>query len=294
MKSSTETRLIKTPEEFCKWRCDQETAVDGDGRPFLGFVPTMGALHEGHLSLIRQAVKECRKVVVSIFVNPLQFGPNEDFEKYPRNLQADLSLCEKAGVHAVVNFNTQELYPHHPERSTKVFPPEELEDRLCGAVRPGHFVGVATVVLKLLMIVQPQQAYFGQKDFQQLAIIQRMVSDFFVPVRVVPVPTVREADGLAMSSRNVYLKAQERITALELYRTLCSVREDVLNGKSNLQDSLKAGRDRLAGTPGVTLQYLEACDPESLAFINDFKGPVVVLVAARVGEVRLIDNLLIT
>jgi pantoate--beta-alanine ligase len=294
MTSTTETRVVETVQEYRDWHDGQlEMAPAGAQLPWLGLVPTMGALHEGHMTLIRRAVRECRQVVVSIFVNPMQFGPNEDYEKYPCSFEKDLSLCRSAGVAVVLKPGVEELYGPGPEHCTKVVPPLEMTNRLCGAVRSGHFSGVATVVLKLFSFVQPQQAYFGEKDFQQLAILRRMVSDFNLSVNLVAVPTVRESDGLAMSSRNVYLASDERRRAPELYRTLCLVREDVLSKRRSLEEALKAGRERLSKMPEFTLQYLEACDPVTLEALSEFKTPAVILVAVKVGSVRLIDNLIV-
>jgi len=295
MKSITETRVIETVEDFRKWQSEQVSADPADTeRPLIGLVPTMGALHEGHMSLIRRAVRECQKVVVSTFVNPLQFGPSEDFERYPRTFEKDLAYCRDIGVAVVLNPRTEELYATGHESSTKVVPPAELTDRLCGTFRPGHFVGVATVVLKLLSIVQPGQAYFGEKDYQQLAIIRRMVKDLNLPLKVVSVATVRDSDGLALSSRNVNLSSEERRRAPELYRTLCVVREDALSGRRRLDDALKAARERLSKVPEFALQYLEACDPLTLEPLREVKTPMVLLVAAKVGSVRLIDNLIVS
>lgn len=291
MKSATETNIIESISEYRSWRAEQ-AGIQSE-RPLIGFVPTMGALHDGHMTLIRRAVRECEKVVVSIFVNPMQFGPNEDFDRYPRTFEKDLSFCRDAGVSVVFSPSAEQLYQKGHELSTKVIPPAELTDRLCGALRPGHFVGVATVVLKLFSIIQPVQAYFGEKDFQQLAIIKRMVDDLNLPVTVVPVPTVRESDGLALSSRNAYLSSDERKRACELYRTLCVVREDTITRRRSLKEALNAGREKLRKTPEFSLQYLEACDPQTLEPLEDLKTPMVILVAAKLGSVRLIDNLIV-
>lgn len=290
MKSSTETSVIETIAEFRAWHAGLATS---DAKPKLGFVPTMGALHDGHMTLIRRAVRDCQNVAVSIFVNPLQFGPNEDFDRYPRTFEKDLAMCRDAGVTTVFHPSVDELYASGHSSSTKVVPPPELTDRLCGSIRPGHFVGVATVVQKLFAIVQPDQAYFGEKDYQQLTIIRRMVQDLNLPVSVVAVPTVRESDGLAMSSRNAYLSSDERKRAPELYRTLCVVREDSLSGRRPLQEALKFAREKLSKVPEFSLQYLEVCDPNTLEPLSTAKTPMVILVAAKLGSVRMIDNLLV-
>jgi pantoate--beta-alanine ligase len=260
----------------------------------LGFVPTMGALHEGHIALIREAKKRCRYVIVSIFVNPLQFGPSEDFSKYPRPLQADLEICQTEGADLVFNPSVEELYPAGQENLTRVIPPESLTSTLCGKFRPGHFTGVATVVLKLLNIVQPDTAFFGEKDYQQLTVIRRMVSDLNIPVEVVAVPTVRESDGLALSSRNVYLTARQRQSAPVLYETLCKVRNKcIVDSNGSLQASLETARNEIAALPDVQLQYLEACDIKTLKPLSKPAAPLVILIAAKFGNVRLIDNVVI-
>lgn len=294
MKSVIETRVIETVAEYRQWYRERILgAIEGKERPCLGFVPTMGALHEGHMTLIHRSVRECKETVVSIFVNPLQFGPSEDYERYPRTFEKDLELCRQAGVSAIFYPQLSEIYASGHENCTKVVPPSELTDCLCGSVRPGHFVGVSTVVLKLFSIVQPEQAYFGEKDYQQLTIIKRLVSDLNLPVKIVPVPTVRESDGLALSSRNAYLNYDERKRAPELYRTLCVVREDLLSGRRNPDEALKIAREKLSKVPEFTLQYLEVCDPHSLKVLTECKPPMVILVAAKLGSVRLIDNLIV-
>lgn len=297
MKSTTETCVIETIAEFRAWHAglaSTDSSSADFNKPLLGVVPTMGALHDGHMTLIRRAVRECESVAVSIFVNPMQFGPNEDFERYPRTLEKDLQLCRDSGVAAVFHPQVEELYASGHTSNTKVIPPAELTDRLCGNIRPGHFVGVATVVQKLLAIMQPDRAYFGEKDYQQLTIIKRMVQDLNLPVQVVPVATVRESDGLAMSSRNKYLSSDERKRAPELYRTLCVVREDSLSGRRSLQEALKIAREKLSKVPEFSLQYLEACDPSTLEPLTEAKTPMVILVAAKLGSVRLIDNLIVS
>lgn len=294
MKSATETKVIETVQDYRNWHTELIAAAGKTERPLLGFVPTMGALHEGHLSLIRRAVRECQHVVVSTFVNPMQFGPNEDFDRYPRTFEKDLAHCREAGVSAVFHPAVDELYAAGHESSTKVIPPAQLTDRLCGSFRPGHFIGVATVVLKLFSIVQPNQAYFGEKDYQQLTIIKRMVGDLNLPVKIVSVPTVRESDGLALSSRNVNLSSDERKRAPELYRTLCVVREDAISGRRSLEEALRMARERLSKVPEFSLQYLEACNPATLEPLREVATPMVILVAAKLGSVRLIDNLIVT
>ncbi len=293
MISSTETRVIENIADIRVWR-ESVRSAGGADKPSVGFVPTMGALHEGHMTLVRKAVRECRHVVVSVFVNPMQFGPNEDFERYPRSFEKDLQLIREAGAKILFHPPVSQLYSDGHASSTKVIAPPELTERLCGQFRPGHFTGVTTVVLKLFSIAQPDAAYFGEKDYQQLTIIKRMARDLDLPVDVVGVPTVREIDGLAMSSRNAYLTSTERKRASELYKTLCFVREESLSGRRTLEDVLKVAGDRLNKMPEFSLQYLEACDPNSLKPLETTQTPMVILVAAKLGSVRLIDNLLVT
>lgn len=254
----------------------------------IGLVPTMGALHAGHLSLVESARDECDFVVVTVFVNPTQFGPNEDFGRYPRMLDADLKACEAAGVDLV----------YHPE-SSSVYPPgfstfvevEGLSDVYEGAFRPGHFRGVATIVLKLLNSVLPDIAYFGRKDYQQQALIRRMCLDLDVPVEIRTCPTVREADGLALSSRNRYLSPPEREIALSLSRALNRAKERLISGESDVARVVEETRRELELTPGLTLDYFTIVHPDSLETLQTPLPEMVALVAARVGTTRLIDNL---
>jgi len=259
----------------------------------LGFVPTMGALHQGHMSLVEKASAECSHVIVSIFVNPLQFVQGEDFDRYPRPFEKDLQFCRQAGVHAVFHPAASEMYPHGQAGLTRVIPPAALIHHLCGAFRPGHFEGVATVVAKLFGLVQPQRSYFGEKDYQQLVVIQRLVKDLDIPVTVVPAATLREHDGLAMSSRNVYLTEDQRKQAPAIYETLQFVVEKTRSGELSLHEALAAGKAKLASIPGCTVQYLEACHPETLEPLAAAAGRMVVLAAAKLGNVRLIDNVIV-
>lgn len=293
MKSVTETRVIESVAEYRAWHREKSSLQDGSERPLLGFVPTMGALHEGHMTLIRRAVRECQQTAVSIFVNPLQFGPSEDYERYPRSFEKDLALCQDAGVSVIFYPKVEEIYGGGLENCTKVVPPANLTDCLCGSVRPGHFVGVSTVVIKLFSIIQPEQAYFGEKDYQQLTIIRRLVADLNLPVKIVPVPTVRESEGLALSSRNSYLNYDEKKRAPELYRTLCVLREDLISRRRLPDEALKVAREKLSKIPEFSLQYLEVCDPQTLEVLSEYKPPMVILVAAKLGSVRLIDNLIV-
>jgi len=254
----------------------------------VGLVPTMGALHAGHASLITHARRECATVVVSIFVNPLQFDRPDDLQRYPRSLEADAALCESLGVDLVFAPSVAEMYPKQPECSVSV---GRLADHACGRFRPGHFAGVATVVLKLFEIVQADRAYFGEKDAQQLAIVRRLVFDFNLPVRIVGVPTVREADGLALSSRNQRLDAEERALAPALYRALHRVRGDIAAGVANVNELKRSGTAEIPADHRLKLEYLEIVDPDDFQPVQQVSGRVVAAGALWVGNTRLIDNL---
>ena len=256
----------------------------------LGLVPTMGALHEGHLSLVREALRRCSPVVVSLFVNPKQFGPAEDFKKYPRALEADRAALEKLGVDYLFAPSAEEMYPKDFRTAVIV---EGLGERLEGRSRPGHFRGVTTVVLKLLEIVQPRFAFFGRKDAQQLRIIRQMASDLNLDSEVVPCPIVREADGLALSSRNAYLKGGERRAATALYRSLDAARVAIEVGERDPVRILAALRRVVDSEPLVALDYAEIVDAETFERAMTLRRPVYLLIAARVGGTRLIDNALI-
>jgi pantoate--beta-alanine ligase len=256
----------------------------------MGFVPTMGALHEGHLSLVRAAKASYDVVAASIFVNPKQFGPNEDFGSYPRAFERDRSLLEKEGVDLLFAPPVEEMYP--PGAVTWVTV-EELSGKLDGRSRPGHFRGVTTVVSKLFHIVEPDAAFFGQKDAAQVAIIRRMVRDLNFPVEIVACPIVRETDGLAMSSRNAYLDSQQRKRALVLHRTLMRVKQLADQGERNAAKLLATAREELASEPLVRLDYLEIVDPESLDAIEEISKRALLVVAAFVGTTRLIDNIVL-
>ncbi len=257
------------------------------GDATIGLVPTMGALHAGHASLIQRARQECDLVVVSIFVNPTQFGPNEDFAKYPRNLQRDLESCAEHGVDVVFAPTGEQMYPDRPLTSIHV---AELTETLCGPLRPGHFDGVCLVVAKLLNIVQPDVAYFGQKDAQQVTVIRRMVDDLNIPVRIAVCPTVREADGLAMSSRNAYLDPAQRQKALCLHQALQAGREAIEAGNRTTGD-INAIMRGVLDAAGVGIEYVEAVNAVTLAGEDMLAGRVLLVGAIRVGSTRLIDNL---
>lgn len=260
-----------------------------DSDRVVGFVPTMGALHDGHARLIAAARGDCDVVVVSIFVNPLQFDRPDDLARYPRTLDDDLGLCRTMGVDVVFTPGADAVYPSPPVCTVDV---GTLADHLCGRFRPGHFRGVATVVLKLLNLVQPQRAYFGEKDAQQLAIIRRMVRDFNVPVSIVGVPTVREIDGVALSSRNRLLTTAERAAAPALIGALREAERLVKAGATDAHAVRTAAAGRIPSRPELRLEYLELVDPESLHPVADIRGPVLAAGALWVGSTRLIDNVL--
>lgn len=254
----------------------------------IGLVPTMGYFHRGHLSLMERARRENDRVVVSLFVNPTQFGPGEDFERYPRDPDRDRALAEAAGVDAIFSPSPGEMYPQGFQTYVEV---TELSQGLCGASRPGHFRGVATVVTKLFNIVQPDRAYFGEKDAQQLRVVKRMVRDLNLPVEIIPVATVREPDGLAMSSRNTYLSPEERRAALVLSKSLFYARERVEGGECDVCRLKAEMREIISREPLVDLEYLEFRDSENLQPVSAVKGEVLIALAARVGKTRLIDNI---
>lgn len=257
----------------------------------IGFVPTMGALHEGHISLVHEARRHCDFVVVSIFVNPMQFGPDEDFHRYPRPLLDDLKLCTNAGVNLVFNPSVEEMYPAD---FTTVVEVNGLTNNLCGKSRPGHFKGVTTVVMKLFGQVQPDAVYLGQKDAQQALVIKRMARDLDLPIEVVICPTLREADGLAMSSRNRYLSSEQRSVAPLIFKSLCLLKEEMGLGKHKLisqyrEDLLK----RLEAISNGVVDYVEIMNTDSLEVLEKMSGIILVAVAIRLGNTRLIDNIII-
>src|SRR5579864_1067435 len=279
---------MKTITTIVEMRAACSAAKQGGKR--LGFVPTMGALHEGHLSLVRAAREKCDVVAASVFVNPKQFGPNEDFAKYPRDLERDSKLLAHEGVALLFAPTAEEMYPAGAETVVYV---EGLSERLCGRSRPRHFRGVTTVVAKLFNIVEPDAAFFGQKDAAQLAIIRRMARDLNIPVEIVGCPIVREPDGLAMSSRNAYLSPAERPHALALSRALRQMEENFAAGERDANKLIAAGKAVLAQQPVVKLDYLEIVDPATLEPVQDASGALVAI-AAFVGNTRLIDNAILT
>jgi pantoate--beta-alanine ligase len=265
-------------------------AACGENRR-LGFVPTMGALHEGHLSLLRGAKSQTDVVAASIFVNPTQFGPNEDFAKYPRTFERDCALLKNEGVDLLFVPSTEEMYPKGAVTWVTV---EGLSDKLCGRSRPGHFRGVTTVVSKLFHIVEPDMAFFGQKDAVQLVLIRRMVSDLNMPVEIVGCPIVREEDGLAMSSRNAYLSAKERQSALALNHSLQEIKERFDAGERDSEKLISAGMKIFRREPSARLDYLEIVHPETLDPVPSVTGAALVAAATFVGTTRLIDNIMLT
>ena len=257
----------------------------------LGFVPTMGALHEGHMSLVRASKSRCHVTAVSIFVNPLQFGPTEDLAKYPRPLERDVALLEEMGADFLFLPSVEEMYP--PGAKARVIV-EELSNRLDGASRPGHFNGVTTVVNKLFEIVRPDLAFFGQKDAAQVAVLRKMVRDLDMDVEMVVCPIVREKDGLAMSSRNVYLSPEQRQQALVLHRSLMRVRLAADQGERDAARLRAIGQQVIGEEPGARLDYFAIVDPDTLDPVAEVSRGALVAVAAYVGTTRLIDNLLLT
>ncbi|HEY7467375.1 MAG TPA: pantoate--beta-alanine ligase [Dehalococcoidia bacterium] len=254
----------------------------------VGLVPTMGALHEGHLALVRAARYANQRVIVSIFVNPTQFGPNEDFAAYPRDTQRDLDLLRAEAVDFVFMPSAEEMYP--PGFDTAI-DAGMITEPLEGAHRPGHFLGVATVVLKLFNIVQPTRAYFGRKDAQQLAVIRHVVRDLDLDVEIVPIDTVREPDGLAMSSRNAYLSPAERRSALVLWNALSLAREMWTRGARDAEAFRKRLRELIEDEESARIDYVSVADPETLREVDRIQGPVLVSLGVRIGRTRLIDNI---
>lgn len=274
--------IIASPAAMQRW--SEEVRRRGET---IAFVPTMGFLHEGHLTLMREGRARATRLASSLFVNPTQFGPNEDFSRYPRNFERDCELMRTVPVDALFAPEPEVMYP--PGSQTWV-EATEVTRGLCGDHRPGHFRGVTTVVAKLFNIVKPHLALFGEKDFQQLRAIQRMVIDLNFDLEIVPVATVREADGLAMSSRNAYLSPEERERALALSRALRAAADCVKQGARTAAQVTAAARSVIERTPGIEIEYVEAVDAETLKPMGALERPVVVAIAARVGKTRLIDN----
>lgn len=254
----------------------------------IGFVPTMGALHDGHLSLIRAARRDCAYVLVSIFVNPTQFGPGEDLASYPRTLQEDLLACERVGTDLVFAPPASEMYRPGAVTTVRV---SGLTESLCGASRPGHFEGVATVVAKLFNIVMPDRAYFGEKDYQQLVVIRQMVRDLDLPIEIVGCPTVREADGLAMSSRNRYLSVEQRHQALSLCQGLTEARQAAAAGNRDARALCDLVRRHILAAGPIEIDYVSIVDAVSLEALPRVDRPARICAAIRIGACRLIDNM---
>lgn len=277
--------ILHTAEELREWRearRNRDVAV--------GFVPTMGALHAGHRSLMEIARRECARVVASIFVNPTQFGPNEDFSRYPRTFAADEAICMAAGVDAIFLPTAEMMYPEGFATFVEVGGVSELWE---GAARPGHFRGVTTVVLKLFELVRPEIAYFGLKDYQQQLLIRRMVMDLNIPIQIRSCAIVREADGLAMSSRNRYLNEEERSRAVSISQALKMAREELTGGTESLEAVRRGMKAKIEGA-GLQIEYAAICDPLTLVELERREREMVLLVAARLGSVRLIDNMQVT
>jgi pantoate--beta-alanine ligase len=275
-------RIIKTVKEI------QEAAesLRREGKK-IGLVPTMGYLHEGHLSLVKMARGLTDVVVVSIFVNPAQFGPKEDFSKYPRDLQRDVKLLEKEHTDIVFFPEDKDMYPEGYSTNIQV---KGLEDYLCGKTRAGHFVGVATVVAKLLNIVKPHLAVFGQKDYQQMRVIQKMVKDLNMDIEIIPHPTLREKDGLAMSSRNTYLSPTEREKALLIYRAIKKVEEIFKEGQREAPALKEEAKRVLSSKNGIDIEYISICNTDTLEEVDQIKDKALLAIACRIGRTRLIDN----
>ncbi len=261
----------------------------------IGLVPTMGALHKGHASLIKKAKETCDKVIVSVFVNPIQFGPNEDFDKYPRTIESDMQLCNEIGADAVFAPTPKEMYGDNIRLSntdlTFVCPPYNLVDCLCGKARPGHFDGVATVVLKLFNITTPDYAFFGLKDAQQLFILKRMVKDLNLNLTIVPCPIVREEDGLALSSRNTYLSQEERENALSISKALNQIKSLYEKGITDVNVLFDTAISIL--NPNIEMEYLEFRDFDTFEKVDNIKQNTLIAIAAKSGKTRLIDNIII-
>jgi len=256
----------------------------------IGYVPTMGYLHEGHLSLAKRSVQDNDFTVMSIFVNPTQFGPNEDFERYPRDLERDLALAESVGVDVVFAPSVEEMYPDGYKTYVNV---EDITNVLCGRSRPGHFRGVTTVVNKLFNIVEPNKAYFGQKDAQQVVVIKKMVRDLNMNLEVITCPIVREADGLAMSSRNVYLSSEERKAALILSKSLFEAEELIKQGERSRKKIVEYIESRIKTEKLAEIDYVEVVSADNLDIMEELKGTILIALAVKFGKTRLIDNVIV-
>jgi pantoate--beta-alanine ligase len=275
--------VLRTNDEMTKWR--DERSRKGQT---VGFVPTMGYFHQGHLALMDEALRRADEVVVSIFVNPTQFGPGEDLDQYPRDLERDLKLCRDLGVQAIFAPEVEEMYPSGFQTRVQV---ENLTQNLCGQYRPGHFSGVALVVTKLFCAIRPHVAVLGEKDFQQLVVIKRLSKDLNLGVEIVAHPTVREPDGLAMSSRNRYLSEEERSSALSLSRSLLAARDMVAAGERQVDVLLARAKEMVETEPHTRIQYVQVVDEETMTDIDEVTPKAVMAMAVFVGQARLIDNM---
>lgn len=257
----------------------------------IALVPTMGYLHEGHLALVREARRQCDKVIVSIFVNPIQFGVGEDFEQYPRDLKQDSALLEREKTDALFSPSIQDMYPGGYNTFVEVY--GGITEKMCGASRPGHFKGVTTVVSKLFNICLPDRAYFGQKDAQQLLVVEKMVRELNFPLEIVRIPIVREVDGLAMSSRNVYLEREERAEALVLHRALQMAEKEIRNGEREIGVIQRKMEEMIKSSPRAVIDYIEINDADDLSTPQTCEGRILIALAVKFGKTRLIDNLIV-
>ena len=275
--------ILRTNAEMARWRdeCYRK-------RHTVGFVPTMGYLHQGHLALVEEALRRADRVVVSIFVNPTQFGPGEDLDQYPRDFERDLDLCRELGVNAIFAPEVEEMYPDGFQTRVIV---DRVTQNLCGLHRPGHFDGVALVVTKLFCAIRPHVAVMGEKDFQQLVVVKRLSRDLNLGVEIIPHPTVRESDGLAMSSRNTYLSKEERQSALSLYRSLLTARELVKEGEHRVEVLLDKIKAMIEAGPHCKIQYVQVVDEDTVTDIAEVTPRAVMAMAVFVGKARLIDNM---
>jgi len=281
-KTKTEVTTIAAMKEIAQsWRKQNLT---------IGFVPTMGCLHAGHLNLVKRSLETCDRTVVSIFVNPTQFAPNEDLDTYPRQLESDIEKLETLGVDILFHPGKEEMYPAGYKTYVQV---QDITEHLCGKSRPGFFKGVSTVVLKLFNIVQPHNAFFGEKDWQQLAVIETLVEDLNLDVAIIRVPLARETDGLAMSSRNRYLSPQERQTALALSRSLQQARDSIRRGTTSAKTVSESIRQCLSEKEGTEIDYISICDPKNFTKKEEIRGRTLIALAVKVGPSRLIDNCII-
>ncbi len=275
--------VLHTNDEMTKWR--EERFRNGQ---IVGFVPTMGYLHQGHLALMEEALRRADQVVVSIFVNPTQFSPGEDLDQYPRDLERDLRLCRDLGVHCIFAPEVEEMYPPGFQTRVQV---ENLTQNLCGLYRKGHFAGVALVVTKLFCAIRPQLAVLGEKDFQQLVVIKRLSIDLNLGVEIVAHPTIRESDGLAMSSRNRYLSEEERNSALSLSRSLLAARKMVAEGERRVSVLTSQAKEMVEAEPHTRVQYIQVVDEDTMTDMDEVTAKAVMAMAVFIGKARLIDNM---